>query len=154
MGDIPKELYVIHFTAHDIPVNITRNNVIRYQKKDNIGQVQVTDIYSADEADVETTYGPLHVTIGKDASDELEIALRIALHALDLKHTFMNLDVIGCYQRLVLLEPGDEHKIAMVDINHMRDLIQTRYDAFKAAACSLFDDVCRLQLESRESAAQ
>ena len=152
MNETPKELFVIHCTEQDLPVNITRNAVINYDHKDNTGKIQVTDIYSADEADVETTYGPLHVILGRDASDELEIALRIALHKLDLKHTFLNLDIIGCYQRLVLAET-DEHR-AIVDkaADDMYQSVGLRHDMLKSAALSLFDDVCRLQREMRESA--
>lgn len=149
--DTPKELFVIHSTEQDLPVNITKNAVINYLHK-STANGQTNDGYNYDEADVETTYGPLHVIIGKDASDELELALRIALHKLDLKHTFMNLDTLAAYQRLVLSAGTENFDEATQLANHRVNLLGVQYEAIKMAATSLFDDAINLQLKMAESA--
>jgi len=150
--ETPKELFVVVFNDQGFPTGIKRCPVISYDHKDNSGKIQVTDIYSADEADVETSEGTKHVTLGRDASDELEIALRIALHALDLKTTFLHLEVIGTYQQLVLFDTSATCIEQLYKETNMRVRLQERYDIAKRCADSLFMDACRLQREMRESA--
>ena len=149
----PKELFVIVLDNQDYPVGIKRCPVISYDHKDYSGKIQVNDIYSADEADVETSEGTKHVTLGKDASDELEIALRLALHALELKLIFLHLDAIGAYQSMVLADTAEKRTDTDARVMNMYARLQNEYENTKQCAAALFTDVCTLQREIRESEA-
>lgn len=152
MNDTPKELYVINFDSSDYPIAIHIYPVVNYDRKDNTGKIQVTDIYSSDEAVVDTGSEHRNVRIGVDASDELEIALRIALHKLDLRFTFLHLDAIGCFQQLVLADTPEKLKEAAANVKQMTDKLQQQYDAAKYHVLSLFQDACNFHLETSESA--
>ena len=152
MDNIPKELFVIDFASSDFPTAIHIYPVVSYDRKDNTGKIQVTDIYSADEAVVDTGGEHRTVKLGTDASDELEIALRIALHKLDLKLTFLHLEAIGVFQRLVLADTPDKKTDAAIMFKHMANKLQEQYDTAKFNAWGLFHDACRFHLETSESA--
>lgn len=152
MDDTPKELFVIDFDSSDFPTAIHIYPVVSNDREDNSGQLQVEDIYSAVEAVVDTGSEHRTVKLGIDASDEPEIALRIALHKLDMKQTLLHLEAIGVFQQLVLADTPDKKIDAAIMFKHMANKLQEQYDTAKFSAWGLFHDACGFHQETSESA--